>query len=97
MTAVVTCKGHKLSELRNILEGCSLSAPLLGFCSLIWCYCKDRNLCVLLYTLLVYLSDHCWCLFFVAIGQFPKMFYLTETLKKRANKECVSFAVPCDT
>lgn len=44
-TVVAMCKEHKLSQLRNVLEGCSLTAPLLGFYSLIWCYDKDRNLC----------------------------------------------------
>lgn len=39
MTRVVVIrKEHKLSELRNVLEGRSLSAPLLGFYSLIQCY-----------------------------------------------------------
>lgn len=92
-----TYKEQKLSKLRNVLEGCSLSAALLGFYSLfLYCY-KDRNLCVQLNTLL---NDRCRCLFFLIVVQFSdlwsKMFYLSETLLPYYLKN-ISFPVPCDT
>lgn len=43
MTTIVVCEEHKLSELRNVLERCSLSAPLLGFYSLNQFYYREKK------------------------------------------------------
>lgn len=46
-------------------------------------------------SLLVYLSDHCRCLFFLIAVQFSNMFYLTETSNNRANM--IDFLFPEET